>query len=148
MVESQTRKADTSLWQPELKKLERRLRRQLKQLTQQVFACQSDAFEALMQFQDCLEVHQLTGVSLQTLRSPGRPPKSPKSSFIRGYRLQATLERTDSCEGIFCRQRSRFILTTNQLDTSLWPAHQLLTEYKRQQTVERGFRFGSSDLAV
>ena len=144
LLESQTRKADDSLWQPELEKLERRLKRQLKQLTQQVFACQPDAFEALMQFQSHLEVHQLTGVSLQSVRpkrSPGRPAKSAEPSPINGYRLQATLERTATTEETFSRQRSRFILATNQLDKALWPAPKLLREYKGQQTVERGFRF-------
>jgi len=48
LVESQTRKANAALWQPELEKLERKLNRQLKSLTQQVFACKPDALEALM----------------------------------------------------------------------------------------------------
>lgn len=144
LVESQTRKADASLWLPELEKLERRLNRQLKQLTQQVFACKPDALEALMQFQDHLEGHQLTQVSVETVRAkraPGRPAKSAEDAPVQGYRLQATLERTATTENTFCRQRSRFILATNQLDTTLWPAQKLLREYKAQQTVERGFRF-------
>jgi transposase len=144
LVESQTRKADVSLWQSELEKLERRLNRPLKQLTQQVFACKPDALEALMQFQDRLEVHQLTQVSVQTVRAkraPGRPTKSTEPSPVQGYRLQATLERTATAEDTVSRQRSRFILATNQWDKTLWPAQKLLTEYKGQQTVERGFRF-------
>ena len=144
LVESQTRKADAALWQPELEKLERRLNRQLKSLTQQVFACKPDALEALMQFQDRLEVHQLTQVSVQTVRSkraPGRPTKAAESTPVQGYRLQATLARTATAEETFSRQRSRFILATNQLDKALWPAQTCLSEYKGQQTVERGFRF-------
>jgi hypothetical protein len=41
----------------------------------------------------------------------------------------------------FSRRRSRFILATNQLDKTRWPAQKCLREYKGQQTVERGFRF-------
>lgn len=144
LVESQTRKADASLWQPELEKLERRLNRQLKQLTQQVFACKPDALDALMQYQDRLEVHQLTQVSVETVRAkraPGRPAKSSEPSPVQGYRLQATLERTATAEDTVSRQRSRFILATNQWDKSVWPPQKLLSEYKGQQTVERGFRF-------
>ena len=144
LVESQTRKADAALWQPELEKLERRLNRHLKQLTQQVFACKPDALEALMQFQAGLEVHHLTQVSLQSVRAkraPGRPAKSATPAPVQGYRLQATLARTETTEDTFSRQRSRFILATNQLDTTLWPAQTCLSEYKGQQTVERGFRF-------
>jgi transposase len=144
LVESQTRKADATLWQAELEKRERRLNRQLKQLTQQVFACKPDAFDALMRFQDGLEVHSLTQVSVETVRAkraPGRPAKSAEPTPIQGYRLQATLTRTDTAEDTFCRQRSRFILATNQLDKTQWPAQTCLQEYKGQQTVERGFRF-------
>jgi transposase len=144
LVESQTRKTDASLWQPELEKLERRLNRQLKHLTQQVFACKPDALEALIQFQDRLEVHHLTQVSVQSIRAkraPGRPAKSAEPTPIQGYRLQATLERTATAPDTFSRQRSRFILATNQLDKALWPAQKCLSEYKGQQKVERGFRF-------
>jgi transposase len=77
LVESQTRKADASLWQPELEKLERRLNRQLKQLNQKVFACKPDALEALMQFQERLEVHHLTQVSVQSVRPSGPPVVQP-----------------------------------------------------------------------
>ncbi|UWU47553.1 IS1634-like element ISAtsp2 family transposase [Limnospira platensis] len=144
LVESQTRKANADLWQPELEKLEHRLNRQLKKLTQRVFACKPDALEALMQFQDGLEVHQLTQVSLETVRAkrpPGRPAKSAEPTPVQGYRLQATLQQTATAEDRFSRQRSRFILATNQLEQSLWPAQTCLSEYKGQQTVERGFRF-------
>lgn len=144
LVESQTRKADVSLWQPELEKRERRLNRQLKSLTQQVFACKPDALEALIKFQDTLETHHLTQVSVETVcgkRAPGRPAKSVEPRPVQGYRLQATLERNSTTEDIFSRQRSRFILATNQLDKNLWSPQKCLEEYKRQQTVERGFRF-------
>ncbi|MBE9077604.1 IS1634 family transposase [Romeria aff. gracilis LEGE 07310] len=144
LVESQTRKANAALWQPELDKLESRLNRQLKSLTQQVFACKPDALEALMQFQDGLEIHQLTQVSVQSVRAkrpPGRPAKSAELTPVQGYRLQATLARTATAEDTLSRQRSRFILATNQLDKTLWPAPKCLSEYKGQQSVERGFRF-------
>jgi len=144
LVESQTRQADATLWQPELEKLERRLNRQLKPLTQQVFACKPDALEALMQFQESLEMHQLTQVAVQSVRTkcaPGRPAQSAAAPPVQGYRLQATLARTATAEDTLSRQRSRFILATNQLDKTLWPAPKCLREYKGQQTVECGFRF-------
>lgn len=144
LVESQTRKADATLWKPELEKLERRLHRQLKSLTQQSFACKPDAMEALMLFQEGLEVHHLTQVSVQSVRAkraPGRPAKSAEPTAVQGYRVQATLARNDCAEDTFSRQRSRFILATNQLDKTLWSPHACLSEYKKQQSVERGFRF-------
>jgi transposase len=144
LIESQHRKANDALWRPELEKLESRLNRQLKALTQKVFACKPDALEAVMAFQDSLELHQLTHVlanPVRAKRAPGRPAKGAESASVQGYQLQATLERKANTEETFSRQRSRFILATNQLDKTLWPAQKLLKEYKAQQTVERGFRF-------
>jgi transposase len=144
LIESQHRKANDALWRPELEKLESRLNRQLKALTQKVFACKPDALEAVMAFQDSLELHQLTHVlasPVRAKRAPGRPAKGAEPTPVQGYQLQATLERKANTEETFSRQRSRFILATNQLDKTRWPAQKLLKEYKAQQTVERGFRF-------
>ena len=145
LIESQTRKADHTLWQPELKKLEQKLNRDLKQLQKQVFACKPDALDALMRFQDTLAVHNLTQVSVETVhpkRSSGRPAKNKaKQADTVAYRLKATLERKHTAQQVYQNQRSRFILATNQLDSQQWPAHKLLKEYKGQQKTERGFRF-------
>lgn len=144
LIESQNRKADSSLWKPELEKLERRLGRQLKELCKQVFACKPDALEALLRFQEALEVHRLVSVSVEEIRSrrpPGRRPKSAKTESAQGYRLHAQLERLETTEEEFSQKRSRFILATNQMDQQQWPAQTLLKEYKGQQKVERGFRF-------
>ena len=53
----QTYKANDALWRSELEQLESRLNRQLKVLTQKVFACKPDALDAVMAFQDSLELH-------------------------------------------------------------------------------------------
>lgn len=148
LIESLSRKADQSLWEPELKKLEKRLERDLKQLQQQVFACKPDALESLMRFQDTLAVHQTTEVTLETIRAkrpPGRPAKAKTEDkdapLTSGYRLKAKLERKPIAETCYQNRRSRFILATNHLDAEQWPADKLLQEYKGQQKTERGFRF-------
>lgn len=144
LIESQTRKADKALWAKELQTLESRLNRQLKQLTKTVFACRPDACEALIVFQDQLEKHQLVNVTIdivRTKRQPGEPRGTTLKTPIDGYRIKATLECKSETEAELTRQRSRFILATNQLDNKQWPAQKLLQEYKQQQKVERGFRF-------
>ncbi|MEL6940938.1 MAG: IS1634 family transposase [Cyanobacteria bacterium J06598_1] len=146
LIESQSRKADQSLWEPELKKLEKRLNRELKQLQHQVFACKPDALEALMRFQDTLAVHEVSEVSVETVRAK-RPPgttakdKSKNNTTATGYRLKVKLERRPTAKETYQNQRSRFILATNQLNAKQWPADKLLKEYKGQQKTERGFRF-------
>ena len=144
LIESQNRKADASLWEPELEKLERHLNKQLKALSKQIFACKPDALEALLRFEQTLETHALESYCVETIRTrriPGRPPKEKAPQEVEGYRLQAKLVRKEKTEEHYQQKRSRFILATNELDLSEWPAQKLLLEYKNQQKVERGFRF-------
>lgn len=144
LIESQTRKEDETLWVKELKKIESRLNRQLKQLTKTIFACRPDACEALLQFQEQLETHQLKDIQIQTVktkRQPGQTKIDKSKTAVDGYRIQGQLQLKAETAEKFSRQRSRFILATNQLDREQWPAQRLLKEYKQQQKVERGFRF-------
>jgi hypothetical protein len=64
LVESQSRKAEKSLWQKKLSRIERCLKKGVKKLQQTVFACRPDACEALLQFQAQLENHQLVEVRI------------------------------------------------------------------------------------
>lgn len=144
LIESQTRKADNALWAKELQTLERKLKRQVKLLTKTVFACRPDACEALITFQEQLEKHQLVNVTIETVRPKqalGEARTKRLKTPIEGYRIKATLECKEDTQEQLTRQRSRFILATNQLDAHQWPAQKLLEEYKQQQKVERGFRF-------
>ena len=142
LVENQTRKKDTSLWEKEIKRLERRLNREFKELKEQKFACEPDARNSLLKFQKKLEFHQLIGVEIKAIYGKrGRPAQAAAAAGIQGYRIQGQLQRQDTAaQQIQCR-KSRFILATNQLDREAWPAEKLLEEYKDQQKVERGFRF-------
>lgn len=144
LVESQTRKAQTSTWEKELKRIETDLKRRSKKLQKQVFACRPDALEALLQFQDSLEHHHIPEVIVEAItlkRAPGEAKSSKRAEAIEGYQLKFTCQRKPEAEQKLREQRSRFILATNQLDASQYPAQVVLTEYKQQQKVERGFRF-------
>lgn len=144
LVESQTRKAQASVWEKELKRLEKDLKRRVSQLQKQVFACRPDALEALLQFQESLEHHQVEQANVETIlvkRAPGEPKSSQRAEAIEGYQLQLSWQRKPEAEQKLRETRSRFILATNQLDDEEYPAQLILTEYKQQQKVERGFRF-------
>lgn len=146
LVESQQRRNSDEGWKASVEKQEKTLQRQLKELCRQIFACKPDAMEALLRFQQTLETHTLTQVTLVPLtakRAPGRPKKRGASTDepVQGYQLQATLERKPQFEQTHRQRLSRFILATNVLDAQAYPAQRLLHEYKQQQHVERGFRF-------
>ena len=144
VIESQTRKANQDLWAKELQTLEKQLNQQLKKLSKMTFACKPDAYEALLAFEQQLELHQISKAKIKTVRVKGEPgephPKTAKPE-IDGYRISATLQVKPDTGEQLRRRRSRFILASNELDEQQWPAQRLLEEYKQQQKVERGFRF-------
>ena len=144
LVESQTRKAQASVWDKDLKRIETDLKRRAKQLQKKVFACRPDALEALLQFQESLEHHQVCEVTVETIlvkRAPGELKQRKRAEAIEGYQLCFSWQRQPEAEQKLREARSRFILATNQLDAELYSAQLILTEYKHQQKVERGFRF-------
>ncbi|MGG6298356.1 IS1634 family transposase, partial [Leptolyngbya sp. AN02str] len=97
LVESQDRRQSDPGWLSGFLKQEKVLQRQLKDLCAQVFACKPDAMEALLRFEELLEWHTLTQVSVASV-SAKRPPGRPKRSKVKnegeklGYQIQATLE--------------------------------------------------------
>lgn len=144
LVESQTRKAQTSVWEKDLKRIEKDLKCRAKHLQKQVFACRPDALEALLQFQESLDHHQVAEATVESIsvkRAPGEPKSSKRAEAIEGYQLHLDWQRKPEAEQKLREVRSRFILATNQLDADEYPAQVILTEYKQQQKVERGFRF-------
>jgi len=144
LVESQTRKAQTSMWGKDLKRIEKDLKRRIKHLQKQVFACRPDALEALLQFQESLDYHQVTEATVEVIlvkRAPSEPKSSKRSEAVEGYQLHFCWQRKPEAEQKLREARSRFILATNQLDADKYPPQLILTEYKQQQKVERGFRF-------
>lgn len=68
-------------------------------------------------------------------------PKQNSQPQAHSYHLQATL--VVNLEAIEQQQRiaGRFILATNVLECDALPAVEVLGEYKKQQSSERGFRF-------
>jgi transposase len=145
LVESLSRKADSATVEKELQRQDSRVKREIKKLSSQVFACYPDACEALLRFKEMhLKDHQLLSAKIETVfakRQPGQPKEGKKSPEMLGYRVMATLERKIEGETQHQRQYSRFILATNEMDGEAWSAQKILEEYKEQQKVERGFRF-------
>jgi transposase len=87
LVESGQRQSQPELWEKELHKCERGLKKEWKRLQNQVFACQPDAYEALLQFNESLEYHQLVQVSLEPIhsrRAPGQPRREKSTTSICG----------------------------------------------------------------
>lgn len=80
-------------------------------------------------------------ISVPHYTTPGRPKKTDKPTHFR-YRIEG--EVVDDIETIekLKRSKGRFVLATNELDTTLLDNETILQAYKAQNvSVERGFRF-------
>jgi transposase len=112
-------------------------------LCKQDFACEADALKALNAFEKKLKmtfVGEARVEALPRFKGKGRPARTRKPDFyvyrIAGGPASRPQERTRRLE-----RKSCFILATNRLDTDELFDEELITVYKQQQKVERGFRF-------
>ena len=134
----------------DLKKLDKRVAKQLTKQTQALvslgahaFACEADALQAATAFAKKLKYHILSDI--QVIQKPhyrkrGRPSQSDAPSHYT-FHLQATLVLDEAVVEAHRTQAGRFVLATNLLDNQLWTNDRILQEYKDQQSCERGFRF-------
>jgi transposase len=121
---------------------ERELRAFLR-LTRQDFACADDALEAGRAFAQTLQWSTLDDLAVERharYEQPGRPAHDAQPMMVH-YRLTATLASSLAVRDALWQQKSCFILATNQLDEHALSPAQILTMYKSQDRVERGFRF-------
>jgi transposase len=144
VVESDKRReADLKQLNKRVEQQEQRQRRNLEQLCKESFACEADALKAIGQFEQTLRYCQLTSVSVvQKVHhgKRGRPKPDTVPESVR-FHLQATLVQNTEAIEAGRRIAGRFILATNVLDCDELGAVEVLSEYKKQQSSERGFRF-------
>ncbi len=144
VVESdQRREADLKQLQKRVSQDEQRQQRQLEKLCQESFACEADALKAMKKFEQSWRYCRLSQVAVveQAHHSKRGRPKHDSQPQALSYHLQATL--VPNWEAIEEQQRiaGRFILATNVLECESLCAVEVLAEYKKQQSSERGFRF-------
>ncbi len=136
--------------QSDLKQLDKRLTKQLKvakselkSLMKQDFACAADAKQAADKLKRSWKYHSLESIDIETdvhYLKAGRPTKNQSPEHFT-YRVTAQVIPVEEAIEIARKQAGRFILATNVLDEKTLPNDEVLTEYKGQQSSERGFRF-------
>jgi transposase len=144
MVESQARK------EADIKQLEKRLVKQLskaqselRQLSQQEFACAADAMKAARRFESQQRFHQLADLEIMEHcrhAKSGRPRKDAQPAQCY-YQIRASFMPKEEAIAREQQRSGRFILATNVLDVQELSNDDVLREYKAQQSTERGFRF-------
>lgn len=125
----------------QLDQQEERLNKALKRLNNKVFNCEQDAQDAINAFKYPTGFELTATVeTLEKYPDKGRPAAGAKKRRV-GYQIKAAYCRNETAIQQAKNRKGRFILATNDLDEQRCSDAQVLTEYKQQQGVERGFRF-------
>lgn len=116
-------------------------RKEFKKLCQQRFACGKDAWQALEKWR---KKQQICDVEAQLIEVPvyshsGRPKKN-ESPIRIDYQITGNLYTSLQSREELLQQLGLFIIATNDTSDEL-SMESLLSNYKAQQKVERGFRF-------
>jgi transposase len=116
--------------------------RELKKWSHTDFDCEKDAQEALRRWSKKLKYHVLEGVKLMSKRiKEGRGRPKVDEPLINCYRITAELKEDTNRIEAALKTKGRFLIATNEEETTLLTSQELLQNYKGQQSVERGFRF-------
>ena len=125
-----------------LKKQAAELEKSLWHLKAQTFGCSADALSQLTDLQKkypCFIIKHTIEL-LEKFDKKGRP-KLGDAKKIVGYQIVGTYENNQEKIDEKLHAKGRFILATNDLNTTDYPDSLILEEYKQQQKVENGFRF-------
>lgn len=144
IVESQARKV------ADLRQLEKRVsksfttaQKKLQKLSNEEFACHQDAIKAAEKLSKQLKYYTLT--NLQIIKQPSQASKKSLQSqagFHQDcYYIKASLKAMESMMALEMRSAGRFVLATNVLHSAILSHDEMISEYKAQQSCERGFGF-------
>jgi transposase len=133
----------------EAKTLKKQIQKEQEQATRELskwshtdFDCEKDAQEALSRWSKKLKYHILEGIAITSKRvknGKGRPKADALATYR--HRITAVLKEDTIRIDEALRTKGRFLIATNELDSTLLTNQELLQNYKGQQSVERGFRF-------
>ena len=144
VIESEIRK------QADLKKIIKQVEKQsesakarLHKLSKQNFACIADAEIAIKKLSDSWKYHQITEIKSQEkpVKTTKKKLKNSSETQTIVYQVTGEIEPLNSAIEAEKVKAGRFILATNILDTKAVSNLEVLSEYKAQQSNERGFRF-------
>lgn len=129
--ESDLRKLSQKITKAELKAIQ-----ELKKLSKEQFACEVDAIKALSKLSKQFKYHQIHSSKVTEIKS-----NLKDSSAVTSYQISATVSQNESKINTEVLSAGRFIIATNVLDLNELSNDSMLSEYKAQQSCERGFAF-------
>ena len=137
VVQSQERReSDLRKLTQKIIKAESKAVQDLKKLSQEEFACVADAIKALSKLSKQFKYHQINVSIVTQIKS--KTKDSPQEIC---YQISATVSQDESKINTELLSAGRFIIATNVLDSQELSNDSMLSEYKAQQSCERGFGF-------
>ena len=137
IVQSEARKKS------DLRQLEKRIQKsgisansQLKKLQKEQFNCYEDAMKAASKLSKKFKYHNLDDIQVNEQMLSSKAEN--KKCF---YQIEATLSKNEVAISNSIQSAGRFVLATNVLDESILSNSEMISEYKAQQSCERGFGF-------
>jgi transposase len=137
VVQSEARKKS------DLRQLEKRIQKseisatsQLKKLQREHFNCYEDAMKAVSKLSKKFKYHNLDNIHIhkKTLSD-----KTENQKLF--YQIEASLSKNEPAISNSIQSAGRFVLATNVLDENILSNSEMISEYKAQQSCERGFGF-------
>lgn len=137
VVESADRKeSDLRKLSQKIVKAEEKALKDVNKLSKEKFACEADAIKALSKLTKSFKYHQIEQYQVNEILAD-RPDNQPE----KFYQITATVLRNETKINIETKSAGRFIIATNVLDSRVLSNDEMLSEYKAQQSCERGFGF-------
>jgi len=137
VVQSQERReSDLRKLTQKVTKAESKAVQDLKKLSQEEFACEADAIKALSKLSKQFKYHQINESKVTQVKS-----KKKDSPEKISYQISATVSQDEIKINTELLSAGRFIIATNVLDSNELSNDSMLSEYKAQQSCERGFGF-------
>jgi transposase len=116
--------------------------KELKDLCAEKFICEQDALQAIEKLGKKWKYHQAQVQVHAILKYP--KPGKPKVSDVKTicwYQVQGCIQKHNEAVEASKKTLGRFILATNDLDTQRLQDEGMLSTYKTQSGVERGYAF-------
>lgn len=137
IVQSQERReSDLHRLSQKISKAESKTVQELKQLSREKFACEADAIKALLKLSKQFKYHQIQESKVTQILSNKKDTMAEIS-----YQISAIVSQNQTKINTELLSAGRFIIATNVLDKSELSDDSMLSEYKAQQSCERGFAF-------
>lgn len=108
----------------------------------QVFGCDADAIHEISKLTKKFPSFNIACEIVPLVKFEGRGrPKSEDKGEVKGFQAKLTFARNEEEIDHQLCSKGRFILATNDMGEADYPNDKIISDYKEQQTVERGFRF-------